>query len=186
MDDFLILLQAKLDEAKSKKNINKDIDVLQKKLDKLKIQPRIDPKSISNLVKQLESVLNQKINISNISFDSKAAQQIGSNISQNIAKGINQSFESMSTSANNAEAEVTAAMDSIDHKLNKVKETGTGIEQNLFAREDVKSILDIIASLGNALDWLTDKLNLLETAGKAIDGFLGRDKSKQRFCPLWV
>lgn len=186
MDDFLILLQAKLDEAKSKKNINKDIDVLQKKLDKLKIQPIINPKSISNLVKQLEGVLNQKINISNISFDSKAAQQIGSNISQNIAKEINQSFESMSNSASNAEAEMTVAMDSIDYKLNKVKETGTEIEQNLFANEDMRSILDTITSLGNALDWLTDKLGLLETAGRTIGSFLGRDRSKQRFCPLWV
>ena len=36
MDDFLILLQAKLDEARSKGNINSDIDKLESKIEKLK------------------------------------------------------------------------------------------------------------------------------------------------------
>lgn len=91
MNEFLILLQAKLDEAKSKGNVNSDIDKLQSQLDKLKVQVEIDPKSLSNIVKQLESALNQKINISNISFDSKTGQKIGANIAQDIANGINKS-----------------------------------------------------------------------------------------------
>ncbi|MCM1120397.1 MAG: phage tail tape measure protein [bacterium] len=63
MDNQLILLQAKLDEAKSKKNINADLAKIQAKLDRLKLQPQISPKSIANLTKQLEKALNQKINI---------------------------------------------------------------------------------------------------------------------------
>lgn len=50
MDEFLILLQAKLDEAKSKGNINSDVDKIQNQIDKLKIQAEIDPKSISNIL----------------------------------------------------------------------------------------------------------------------------------------
>lgn len=92
MDDFLILLQAKLDEAKSKGNVNADIDKIQGQIDKLKIQAEIDPKTISNLVKQLESVLNQKINISNININSneaiKSAQQTGQRIGNAINQGI--------------------------------------------------------------------------------------------------
>jgi len=78
---------------------------------------------------------------------------------------VTSSLESMSNSAGNAEAEMSVAMDSIDFKLNKVKETGTGIAQNLFGREEMKSILDMIGSLGNGLDWLTDKLRLSGTIG---------------------
>ncbi len=97
MDEFLILLQAKLDEAKSKGNVNADINKIQSQIDKLKIQAEINPKAISNLDKQLESVLNQKINISNIGIDQSKAiktaqqtgQQIGSAISQGIETSIN-------------------------------------------------------------------------------------------------
>lgn len=78
---------------------------------------------------------------------------------------VTQSLESMSNSAGNAEAEMAIAMDSIDYKLNRVKETGTGIAQNLFGQEDMKLILDAIGSIGNGIDWLTNKLNLFGTIG---------------------
>ncbi|MBD5551977.1 MAG: phage tail tape measure protein [Lachnospiraceae bacterium] len=78
---------------------------------------------------------------------------------------VTSSLESMANSAGNAEAEMSVAMDSIDYKLNKVKETGTGIAQNLFAGEETKSILDIISSLGDGLDWLTGKLGLFKSIG---------------------
>lgn len=92
MDDFLVLLQAKLDEAKSKGNVNADIDKIQDQINKLKVQVEIDPKTISNLVKQLEGVLNQKINISNINIDTnsviKEAKQTGQRIGNTINKEI--------------------------------------------------------------------------------------------------
>lgn len=88
MDEFLVLLQAKLDEAKSKGNVNADIEKLQNQLDKLRVQVKIDPKSLTKIVKQLESTLGQKINIPNITVDSKVGQQIGNNIADNIANGI--------------------------------------------------------------------------------------------------
>lgn len=76
---------------------------------------------------------------------------------------VTSSLESMADSAGNAEAEMSIAMDSIDYKLNKVKETGTGIAQNLFGRDDIKLILDNISSIGSGLDWLTKKLGLFGT-----------------------
>lgn len=90
MNEFLILLQAKLDEAKSKGNVNADISSLQTQLDKLKLQVELDPKVISKLTKQLENILNQKITVSNISIDSnsavKSAQQTGQQISNVLTK----------------------------------------------------------------------------------------------------
>lgn len=92
MDDLLLLLQAKLDEAKSKGNVNADIEKIQGQIDKLKIQIEIDPKTVSNLVKQLEGILNQKITISNIGIDNtqavKSAQQTGQQIGNAINKGV--------------------------------------------------------------------------------------------------
>ena len=132
MDDFLILLQAKLDEAKSKGNVNADIDKIQGQIDKLKIQAEIDPKIISNLVKQLESVLNQKINISNIGINSsntiKAAQQTG----QQIGNAINQGITNAVSKANNT------------LKSFSELKIGTG---NIDAVLDKNGILDIEQSL---------------------------------------
>ena len=132
MDEFLILLQAKLDEAKSKGNVNADIDKIQGQIDKLKIQAEIDPKTISNLVKQLESVLNQKINISNIGINSsntiKAAQQTG----QQIGNAINQGITNAVSKANNT------------LKSFSELKIGTG---NIDAVLDKNGILDIEQSL---------------------------------------
>ena len=98
MNDFLILLQAKLDEEKSKGNINADIDKIQDQINKLKVQFEIDPKTISNLVKQLEGVLNQKINISNIGFDTNSAVKAAQQTGQQIGNAINQGISSASKS----------------------------------------------------------------------------------------
>ena len=101
MDEFLILLQAKLDEAKSKVNVNTDIDELQTKLDKLKIQAEIDPKTITELTRQLENLLNQKIVISNIGVDQSKAVKSAQQTGQQIGNAINQGVESSVKKATN-------------------------------------------------------------------------------------
>lgn len=96
MNDFLIKLQAILDGEKSKGNINKSIDRMQHQLDKLKVQAEIDPKTILNLTKQIEKIINQKITISNINIDNgqiiknaqKTGQQMGQVISDSAQKAI--------------------------------------------------------------------------------------------------
>lgn len=101
MDDFLVLLQAKLDEAKSKGNVNADIDKLQSQIDKLKIQAEIDPKTISNLVKQLENILNQKINLTNINIDTNAVIKAAKQTGQRIGNAINEEVTNATNKANN-------------------------------------------------------------------------------------
>lgn len=102
---------------------------------------------------------------------------------------VTQSLESMSNSAGNAEAEMAVAMDSIDYKLNKVKETGTGIAQNLFGNEEMKSILDAIGSIGNGIDWLTEKLGLFKSIGLGVglyNIFKNVDYLKTPVCPHYI
>lgn len=92
MDEFLVLLQAKLDEAKSKGNINADIKELQNQLDKLKVQVKLDPKAAQKLADDIGKLINQKITISNIAVNqsnlSKTGQQIGQIISDSAGKVI--------------------------------------------------------------------------------------------------
>ena len=65
----------------------------------------------------------------------------------------------MSNSAGDADREMSIIMDSLEYKLNALKETGTGIWQNLFPREGI----------GAAVEALTGLLSVLES----ITGFLG-------------
>lgn len=92
MDEFLIELQAKLDEAKSKGNVNADINKLQNELNKLKVQVELDPKSAQKLADDIGKLINQKITISNIGIDTnktiKTAQQTGQQIGNTINQGV--------------------------------------------------------------------------------------------------
>ena len=98
MDEFLILLQAKLDEAKSKGNINADIKELQHRLDKLKVQVEIDPKSAHKLADDVGKLINQKITISNIGIDTNAGIKAGQKYGKQISQGISQGMSSASKS----------------------------------------------------------------------------------------
>ncbi len=93
MNEFLVLLQAKLDEAKSKGLINSDIASLQGQLDKLKLQVELDPNATQKLANDIEKLINQKITISNINIDTnqavRNAQQSGQQIGRQIQNGIN-------------------------------------------------------------------------------------------------
>lgn len=100
MDELLMLLQAKLDEVKSKGNINSDIKKVQGQIDKLKVQAEIDPKAISNLVKQLEGIINQKINITNINVDVGNAQKVGQQVGQTIANATQKEIDKVTQKAN--------------------------------------------------------------------------------------
>ena len=79
----------------------------------------------------------------------------------------------MANSAGNAEAEMSVIMDGLDYKLNKNKETWTGVAQNLFQRDDMKAIVDGLTSVGEAVDFVTDKLGLFGTIGLGTGFFMG-------------
>lgn len=99
MDEFLILLQAKLDEAASKGLINSDISSLQDKLDKLKLQATLDPNAAQKLANDIGKLINQKITISNININNnqavRNAQQTGQQIGDAVNKGVSSSINNI-------------------------------------------------------------------------------------------
>ncbi len=105
MDDFLILLQAKLDEARSKGNINSDIDKLESKIEKLKVQAEIDPNSVKNIAQQLSKIMNQKVVVDNIQIDTrqtvKAGEQLGQNLGYSLNKNLTSSLNSVKQNIDN-------------------------------------------------------------------------------------
>ena len=93
MDEFLILLQAKLDEA-SLKGIKGNLEQLKKEFEELKIKPVLDQQALSDLSVKINKLFTEnKITISNINVDNsqavRNAQQTGQQIGKQIQNGIN-------------------------------------------------------------------------------------------------
>ncbi len=88
----------------------------------------------------------------------KNRAQIGMAILSNF-DAAEEAMAKMESSAGNADKEMSIIMDSLEYKLNALKETGTGIWQNIFPRE----------AIGGAVDFLTSLAEILES----ITGFLG-------------
>lgn len=82
-------------------------------------------------------------------------------------------MDNMANSAGSAEKEMSVIMDSIDYKVNRLKETSTGVAQNLFKREDMKIVVDGFTSIMNVIDKLTSKLGLFGSIGLGTGIFAG-------------
>lgn len=84
-----------------------------------------------------------------------------------------ESIDLMANSAGNADVEMSVVMDSLDFKLNRLKETATGTAQNLFKRNDMKTVVDGLTSVLNVIDKLTSKLGLFGSIGMGAGLFAG-------------
>ena len=96
-NDFLLLLQAKLEEA-SLKGIKGNLDQLKKEFEELKIKPVLDEQALSDLSVKINKLFtDNKITISNININSdqavKNAQQSGKQIGDAVNKGVENSVK---------------------------------------------------------------------------------------------
>ena len=119
----------------------------------------------------------------------KNRAQVGAAIIKNFDT-VRSSIEAMTNSAGSADREMNVIMDGLDYKLNRLKETGTGIAQNLFERDEMKSIVDGFTSFLEVIDTLTSKIGLLGTIGLGTGLFagiknVGRDKMYSLICYLF-
>ena len=70
----------------------------------------------------------------------------------------------MADSAGNADAEMEIIKQSLEYKLNALKETGVGIFQELFPREDIGVAIDALTGLLSIIGALTSLLGPFGTA----------------------
>lgn len=87
---------------------------------------------------------------------------------------VEESLVTMTESAGGAMREMEIIEESLEFKLNALKETATGVFQNLFAKEDMIVVIELLTKLMEVLDFLTEKLGLFGTAltGIAIYAFV--------------
>lgn len=111
----------------------------------------------------------------------KNQAQSGAAIITNIEQ-VKKALYEMENATGSSEREMSIITDSVSYKINELQETFTGVAQNLFQTGQMKGALDFLIKLGDALDFITDKLGLLGTAATGIATYLslgkniGRDK----------
>lgn len=145
-NEFLIELQARLDEAKSKGNINDDIDKIQVHLNELKLQATIDDSTISKLVKQLEGIINQKITISNINVDGNGAIKAAHNAGEKIGDAMNKGVENSTKKAGN---NLNQVEDNFKNLKSKIKSSIEEINKKGFDESKIESYNDLFNKLKN-------------------------------------
>ena len=73
-------------------------------------------------------------------------------------------MEKMSNSAGAANREMDVITNSLTYKLNALRETGTGIWQNIFKKEEIGGVVDDLTALLSVVEALTEKIGLIGTA----------------------
>ena len=139
MNDPILSLQAKLDQAKSTQDINNDILEIQQQLDHLKLLTEIDPQSISTLNKQLDNILEQNIKVTEIQIDESQVQQVGQQIGSTISSNI-------SDSVRKASGDITSEIEKIGSQMKNTPSSPKGIFQTL---ENLKSIALTMSAFKN-------------------------------------
>lgn len=86
---------------------------------------------------------------------------------------VTDSINKMETDTDSASRELEIALDTIEARWMKLKETGTSIAQNLFKRDDLKTVVDGLTSVMNVIDLLTSKLGLFGSIGLGAGLFAG-------------
>ena len=93
----------------------------------------------------------------------KTRAQIGASIISNFSQA-EAAIKTMSESAGAADREMDIIKNSLEYKINALKETFTGIWQNVFNREDLGSLVDFATGIAEVLDGITEKLGLFGSA----------------------
>ncbi len=139
MNDPILSLQAKLDQAKSTQDIKSNILAIQQQLDSLKLQTEIDPQSISTLNKQLDIILEQKIKVTDIHINESQVQQVGEQIGSTISSNITDSVRK-------ASGEVKSEIAKVGDQINNTQSSSKGIKNAL---ETIRSFSLTISAFKN-------------------------------------
>ena len=100
----------------------------------------------------------------------KRGASVGSAIIGNF-DAVEKALTEMEGAAGAADAEMGIIQESIDYKLNALKETWVGTAQAMIDRGDFGTIIDGLTKLSEAIGWVIDKADMLGTLG-AISGLL--------------
>ena len=103
----------------------------------------------------------------------KQRAQVGAAILSNF-QSAESAMDKMANSAGNAMQEMEKVYNSLEYKLNQLKETWVSVAQNLIDTDQFKLVVDFFMALSSFVDLVTDKIGLFGTAlaGVGIAAFI--------------
>lgn len=108
----------------------------------------------------------------------KNRASVGQAILQNF-EAAEKAMDNMANSAGNADAEMSVITESLEYKLNALSQTGVGIIQNMFPREEIGVAVDALTGLLSIIGSLTSTIGGLGSV-IAVSGIVGFVKNLDR------
>lgn len=110
----------------------------------------------------------------------KTQAQAGAAIIQNF-DAVRKALEEMENAGGAADAEMTIIQESLDYKINNLRETWTGIFQNLIDRGTIGGIIDFLTTLSELIEKLTSNSTALSVAFSTVLASLTQFKFAKDF-----
>lgn len=145
-------------------------------------------KSTAEIIKEIGAVWDQMTDVSQAATLEKLA---GKNRASTVAglienyKTIDEVIEAASNADNSALEENQKIIDSIDGKIQKLQNRVQEFWYNAIDDSTVKTTVSILTFLVETGTKLVDIFGVMPPIFASIFAFIGRDKSKERFCPSW-
>ena len=116
----------------------------------------------------------------------KTQAQAGSALIQNYS-AVTKALEVMDKAAGSSDREMETVKESLEYKINALKETWVGTAQDILDRGDLGKIIDALTTVSEAIGSVTSNIGLLKAAALGIGAALsiknvGRDKTCSLFC----
>ena len=134
-----------------------------------KVSIMLDPetyKSPYKILQDISKIWNELTDVQQAQLSEKLFGKNRANIGVAILSNFQQAeaaMESMQNSAGAADKEMEIITNSLSYKLNALRETGTGIWQNLIPREGLGGVVSDLTTLLGVIEKFTDKVGLLGT-----------------------
>ena len=194
MEEFIIQLQARIDEEKSKGTINSDIEILQDKLNALKLQATIDTESINKIAKEIENLTNNTVITPKVSINNNQVNKVAHDLSDSLDKIIRKETESLAkdfglkngkvlteiknalteyyneaSNANNATDQFDDMFDIFENGSPKINKVTSAIVNNMKVADATKKVyadlVDYIAKTNSSLSKIPLPHSLQEEYG---------------------
>ena len=94
----------------------------------------------------------------------------------NDFSSVEEAMDTMENAAGSADREMDIIRDSLEYKINQLKQTWVGLLQELIDRGDMGKLIDSLTTISEAIANIVSKLGLLKTAIAAIAGVIGSQK----------
>lgn len=97
----------------------------------------------------------------------KHRAQVGAAILKNF-ESASSAIDTMKNSAGSAEAEMNNIYQSIEYRLNALRETWVGVAQSLFQSDDIKNVVAVLQTFSDVIAFATENLGLFGSVAVTV------------------